>query len=198
MFSFAVCTYAQKSVGCCDTKEVFVDPYGDELQWVLSDNGAGGKWTGGKDFIQFDIANDLACGGEATEVQNGQAIMEFDTDSGEYIVLSMQGRAESKYETFKLFVDGAPVVTVQASDTATCKVSTCNMCEVQMEEQEFYLEPGHHQLRIEVDTIDEHYQNNAYFRIAFSIKQKDTCDSCTCPPPGNALIMHVFIVDNWY
>ena len=55
MFYFAVCTYAQKSVGCCDTKEVFVDPYGDELQWVLSDNGAGGKWTGGKDFIQFDI-----------------------------------------------------------------------------------------------------------------------------------------------
>ena len=182
----AECTYAQKSVGCCDTDKVFVDPMtGDELQWKLSDNGAGGKWTGGKDFIQFDIANDPECGGVATTAQTGEAVMKMHTDESHMMVLSMQGRAESKYETFTLVVDGKTIVEIQATDTATCEVSTCNMCEVQMEERKFYLEPGDHEIRIEVDTIDGHYQNNAYFRIEFAFEQKETCHSCTCPPPGD-------------
>ena len=160
----------------------------------MSDNGAGGKWSGGADFIQFDIANDVECGGAANNAQTGEAVMEFDVEDPQSIVLSMRGVAESKYETFELFLDGESLVVVQADDTPTCQVSTCNMCEVQMPEQEFHLDAGHHTIRITVDTMDGFYHSNAYFRIEFEVKQAEPCNDanslpCTCPPPGKLLIL---------
>ena len=61
------------------------------------------------------------------------------------------------------------------------QVSTCQMCNVAMDEKEILLEPGHHTIRVNVDTKDGRYHNNAYFRITFAVKKKDLCKSCKCP-----------------
>ena len=179
---------------CCT--KLFGDKDGGELEWQTSDNGKGGKWTGGADFIQFDIANDVECGGSSDEPQTGEAIMHFDVKEGEgtTIILSMRGVAESKYETFEMFLDGESIVTVQADDTPTCQVHTCNMCEVQMKEKELHLNPGHHNIKITIDTIDGFYHSNAYFRIEFEVVKPEPCNDangvvCSCPPPGTKLVM---------
>ena len=173
---------------------MFVSTSGEDLDWELSDNGAGGTWKGDASSIEFNIANSVQCGGVASRQQTGTAIMNFFAEKEETIILSMEGKAESKYESFFLYIDGQPVVTVQASDTATCQVNTCNMCEVQMAEQEFHLDAGHHTIRITVDTMDGFYHSNAYFRIEFDVKQAEPCNDanslpCTCPPPGKLLIL---------
>ena len=59
--------------------------------------------------------------------------------------------------------------------------STCKMCDVTMPEREIDLKPGRHTIRVTIDTLDEHFHNNAYFRITFAVKQKDVCKSCECP-----------------
>ena len=100
-FLLAACTKDQKALGCC--KKLFTDDDdGEELEWQLSDNGAGGVWSGGADFIQFDIANDVECGGSSDDAQTGEAVMHFDVKEGEGqdVFLSMKGAAEFKYEAF--------------------------------------------------------------------------------------------------
>ena len=152
-------------------------------QWELSDNGAGGAWDTGDDFIQFNIADDVKCKGSANEVQTGTAIINFNTDSVKTIVLRMTGKAESKYEEFSFYIDDKRIVRVLASDDDYCQVHTCKMCNVSMAPQEVSLPKGDHTLRIEISTIDHKYHLNAYFRIEFSIKQADVCKSCECPSP---------------
>ena len=174
-------------MGCCDEK-VFVSTSGEDLDWQLTDNGAGGTWKGDASSIEFNIANSVHCGGVASRQQTGTAIMNFFAEKEETIILSMEGKAESKYESFFLYIDGQPVVTVQASDTATCQVNTCNMCEVQMAEQEFALTPGQHEIRIYVDSVDGYYHSDAYFKINFKIKPNDMCASCVCLIPGIVFI----------
>ena len=61
------------------------------------------------------------------------------------------------------------------------QASSCNMCNVTMDEKEIVLEPGNHTIRVNVDTKDGKYHNNAYFRITFAVKKKDVCKSCKCP-----------------
>merc|ERR1719225_1690545 len=93
----------------------------------------------------------------------------------------MEGVAESEYEKFMFYIDDVLTVTVQATDSPACQVSTCNMCEVSMAEQEVNLTSGSHTLRIEITTVDPLYHLNAYFRIDFTIKQKPICNDCKCP-----------------
>ena len=139
------------------------------------------------DFIQFNIADDTRCGGVANAIQTGTAIINFHTDNVETIILSMTGVAESSYETFNFYVDDVLTVRVQASDNNYCQVSTCNMCDVSMAQQEVSLTAGDHTIRIEISTIDPLYHLNAYFRIDFSIKQPDICQSCECPKIGRIM-----------
>ena len=153
-------------------------------QWQLSENGAGGSWKAGDDFIQFDIADDTTCGGSANAIQTGTATITFNTNNVETIVLSMTGVAESSYEKFDFYLDNALQVSVQASDNSYCQVSTCKMCNVAMAPQELSLSSGQHTIRIEMSTIDHLYHLNCYFRIDFSIKQPDVCQSCECPALG--------------
>ena len=153
-------------------------------QWQLSENGAGGSWKAGDDFIQFDIADDAKCGGSANAVQTGTATITFSTNNVKTIVLSMTGVAESSYEKFDFYLDNALQVSVQASDNNYCQVSTCQMCNVAMAPQELSLSSGQHTIRIEMSTIDHLYHLNCYFRIDFSIKQPDVCKSCECPALG--------------
>ena len=177
------CTLAQKDLGCCEEK-VFTSKSGQDPQWKLSDNGAGGVWKGDASSIQFDIADSLECHGTTDQRQQGSAIMEFEVEEEETIVLSMKGKAESEYETFLLYIDGVPAVTVQAQETATCQPNTCSMCDVHMAEQEFKLGPGHHVIKIDVDTMDGYYHSFAFFRIDFKMKPKDECQKCVCLKPG--------------
>ena len=162
---------------------------GKDIEWETVENGAGGTWESGTNFIQFNIANDKECNGTASHSQSGTAILKFHNEIGKSIVISMEGRAESEYETFELFVDDKREVRVQASDGPTCKVHTCNMCDVEMKEQEITLAPGHHTIRVEIDTKDGKYHSNAFFRITFALKQKDVCKACECPKPGAYLVM---------
>ena len=160
----------------------FFDTSSGSPQWQLSDDGNGGTWKAGASYIQFDIANDLKCGGTATEKQTGTAILNFHVTEAQTIVLSMKGSAESSYEKFDCYIDDVLTAEVQATDSDICQVSTCNMCHVEMDEQELHLTAGDHTIRIEVDTIDAHYHSDAYFRINFSMKQsEDVCKSCDCP-----------------
>ena len=161
-----------------------MDSSGKDLEWTTDDNGAGGIWKAGPNFIQFDIANDKECNGTASSLQSGTATMSFNNDISRHIVMSMEGRAESEYETFELFVDDILEFKVVASDGPTCRVDTCKMCEVQMEEKEIVLDPGAHTIRVEINTKDENYHHNAFFRINFAVKQTDTCQACVCPKLG--------------
>ena len=178
---FVACTDAQINKGCCDP---LINPT-NVPQWQLSDNGAGGAWIAGADFIQFNIADDERCNGTANEIQTGTAIIDFNTDSVKTIVLRMAGMAESSYETFSFYIDNVLTVRVQASDDDDCRVSTCNMCDVSMAQQEVSLPAGDHTIRIEIGTVDHLYHSKAYFRIDFSIKQADVCKECECPTPPN-------------
>ena len=187
MFSFRLenilaCNSSQLEQGCCDPLLNSTNP-----QWQLSDNGAGGSWKAGANFIQFDIADDARCNGTASETQTGTAFIPFNTDNVETIVLSMTGRAESSYETFKFYIDENLTVTVQATDNDYCQAHTCNMCNVSMAPREVSLSAGNHSLRIEITTRDHLYHFNAFFRIDFSIKQPDVCNSCDCPEIGSKI-----------
>jgi len=55
-----------------------------------------------------------------------------------------------------------------------------------MPSQEFDVSTGTHSIRIEMDTKDGLYHNNAYFRMDFLIKQKQVCGACTCPTVNTA------------
>ena len=169
-------------MGCCE--KAFEENSGGNIEWIKNDNGNGGKWITEPDFIQFNIADDAKCNGTETQQQTGHATLKFDNSHDKTIVLSMAGRAEATYEKFLLFVDEKLEATVQAKNGNGCKVSTCNMCDVIMEEQEFTLTPGPHTIRVEIDTVDGKWHKNAYFRITFKVKQKDVCKSCECPKPG--------------
>ena len=167
-----------------------------DLEWQLSDNGAGGVWSGGADFIQFDIANDVECGGSSDDVQTGEAVMHFDVKEGEGqdIFLSMKGAAEFKYEAFDLYLDDQLIVRVQADNATDCQVNTCDMCEVEMDKIQLHLDPGHHHINITIDTMDGFYHNNAYFRIEFEVVKPRPCYDtndvpCSCSPPGKRLLM---------
>jgi len=176
------CTFSQEDAGCCK-KKPFVGQSGEDLEWKTTDNGNGGVWKGTASSIEFVIADSSECGGTADQQQYGEAIMDFFAETEETIVLSMKGSAESSYEVFRLFVDNILMVTVRASDNAKCKHSTCNMCDVKMPEQEFFLNSGQHEIRLEADTIDEAYHSNAYFQVDFKVKQKDICQQCVCKLP---------------
>ena len=178
------CSSSQINEGCCNG---LFNSSTEAPQWQLSENGAGGTWKAGADFIQFDIADDTVCGGTANAIQTGTAIINFNTDNVETIVLSMEGVAESSYERFDFYIDNVLTVRVQASDSSSCQVSTCNMCDVSMAEREITLTAGSHTIRIEMTTIDHLYHLNCYFRINFSIKQPDVCKSCECPNLGSVI-----------
>ena len=184
------CNKFQKDLGCCDS--IFTTNFGESFEWKLSDNGAGGIWKLGPSFIQFDIANDKQCKGTADQRQTGTAIMKFDSFTAKTIVISMEGVAEANHETFELFVDGKSKVKVQASDSLSCEANTCRMCKVTREEQEFTIGPGSHNVTIEVDTKDAYFHNNSYFRIDFSVKQLDICESCECPSSGNFIFLYFY------
>ena len=177
-------------MGCCDT--AFNSKSTNDFKWTVSDNGAGGAWTTGANFIQFQIANDKFCKGTANQRQTGTAIMNFDTNTRKTIRIRMEGVAEPDHETFELFIDGKSMVKVQASGSSSCEANTCRMCKVSKEEQEFSIGPGNHVIRIEVDTKDAYFHKDAYFRIDFSINEYDTCEFCKCPQLGNLLTSYSF------
>ena len=183
-FLFSECTISQRNSGCCE--KAFEESSGGNIEWIKKDNGNGGKWITEPDFIQFNIADDAKCNGKVTQPQTGNATLKFDNSDSKTIVLSMAGRAEANYEKFLLYVDDELEAKVQAVNGGEdgCKVNTCKMCHVIMEEQEFILTPGPHNIRVEIDTVDGSYHKNAYFRITFKVKQKDVCKSCECPKPG--------------
>jgi len=180
-----MCTESQKDVGCCDGP--FREHNGVVPEWQLSTIG-GGSWIKGENWIQFNIDNDIKCGGVTSVIQKGSATIDFYVGQAETIVISMQGVAESQYEKFDLYVDNALKASVQATDGLNngCKVSTCIMCDVSMPSQEFDVSIGNHTIRIEMDTRDGIYHNNAYFRMDFLIKQKEVCGACTCPTVNTA------------
>lgn len=178
-------------MGCCNP--AFNSKSSDIFKWTVSDNGAGGVWTTGAKSIQFNIANDKQCKGTADQKQTGTAIMNFDTNTRKTIRIRMEGVAEPDHETFELFIDGKSMVKVQASGSSSCEANTCRMCEVSKEEQKFSIGPGKHEIRIEVDTKDAYFHNNAYFRIDFSINEHDTCEFCQCSPRGNILSSYSFL-----
>jgi len=180
-----MCTETQKDLGCCDGP--FREHNGVLPEWQLSTTG-GGSWLKGENWIQFNIDNDFKCGGVGSIRQTGTATIDFYVGQAETIVISMQGVAESQYEKFDLYVDEALKATVQATNNLNngCQVSTCNMCDVSMPSQEFDVSTGTHSIRIEMDTIDGIYHNNAYFRMDFLIKQKEVCGACTCPTVNTA------------
>ena len=106
----------------------------------------------------------------------------------------MKGAAEAIYEKFDMFLDGALIVSVQANNSTACLVSTCNMCEVKMNEIRLHLEPGPHHIKVTVDTIDNFYHNNAYFRIEFEVEKPTLCKTndvpCSCSSPGKRFFMY--------
>ena len=161
----------------------------------MSDNGAGGQWSASADFIQFDIGNDLECGGSSDDAQTGEAVIYFEVkeEDGLDILLSMQGAAEAQYETFEMFLDDKLIVEVTAVNSTACLVSTCNMCKVKMDEIRLHLEPGNHHINVTVDTIDNYYHNNAYFRIEFEVEKPTLCKTndvpCSCSSSGKRFLM---------
>ena len=93
----------------------------------------------------------------------------------------MEGKAEAGYETMLLFLDGKQIEKIQAKKgTSGCKVSTCNMCDVSMDEKELELPEGKRSIKVNIDTKDGSYHSGAYFKISFEVKQKDVCKSCKC------------------
>jgi hypothetical protein len=108
-----MCTESQKDVGCCDGP--FREHNGVVPEWQLSTIG-GGSWIKGENWIQFNIDNDIKCGGVTSVIQKGTATIDFYVGQAETIVISMQGVAESSYEKFDLYVDDALKASVQATD----------------------------------------------------------------------------------
>ena len=102
------------------------------------------------------------------------------------IILSMEGKAEPAYEMFLLYINGILKSNVQASSGSTCSSFSCNMCTVQMAEQEFTFAAGLHQIYIIVTTKDGHWHKDAYFRVDFAIKVNDQCEDCVCAEKGMA------------
>ena len=181
----SACTSSQLAEGCCG-KPFDKNSYWAS-QWQFSDNGAGGTWKAGDDFIQFDIADDLKCGGNVNRTQNGTAIINFHTDNVKTFVIKMKGVAESGIEEFKLYINDVHKVFVQAPDdmSTNCERDTCKMCNVSMESHEVSKPfEGNRTIRIEVDTVDHLYHLDAFYRIEFSIIQADVCKACKCPTTG--------------
>ncbi len=156
------------------------DKIGLTPNWQFTKSG-GGTWTSTLSTIRFDFDNDPKCGGWNSNVQEGTAEWKFDLSAAATVTLSMEGRAESSYETFTLKSDGITVTEVQASNGeggSTCQVHTCNMCPVSMPSTPLSLTAGEHTLRVDVSTKDGMYQDSAYFQITFSVKN----DEGECPP----------------
>ena len=97
----------------------------------MTENGNGGEWEPGPNFIQFNIANDKLCNGTSDKKQKGSATIEFDSSESKTIVLSMEGRAEANYEFFELFVDNVKKALIQAKNGPGCQVSITNLFERQ-------------------------------------------------------------------
>ena len=132
---FPECTVEQKDAGCCES-DAFGESSEGNIEWITKDNGAGGKWEPGSNYIEFKIANDKNCNGNATKRQTGTATIEFDSSESKTIVLNMEGRAEASYELFELFVDDVSKAKVQASGTSSddkdgCKVGIINWFDTQ-------------------------------------------------------------------
>ena len=126
---FSECTVDQKDAGCCEN--AFAESSGGNIEWITKENGAGGKWAPGPNYIEFKIANDKKCNGTANLRQKGSATIKFDSSESKTIVLNMEGRAEASYEFFELFVDDVSKAYVQANGTSNggkdgCKVGIIN------------------------------------------------------------------------
>ena len=178
-----LCTPAQIEAKCCEA--AFEESSGGGIQWTTStniaENGKGGEWVTGQNFIRFNIADDTKCKGNATARQTGEAVLSFDNDHTKILVLSMEGKAESGYETMWLYLDGKEVKKIQAkAGTSGCKSSSCNMCSVSMDETELELPEGNRNIKVKIDTKDGSYHSGAYFEIKFEVKQKDVCKKCKC------------------
>ena len=126
---FSVCTLEQKNAGCCDKAFADQKDADGQIKWITNTNGAGGNWEPGQNFIRFKIANDMRCNGTAFRRQKGNATIEFSSSDRKTIVLSMEGRAETNYEVFKLFVDDKKEFEVKASkgDEDGCQVGISNL-----------------------------------------------------------------------
>ena len=107
------------------------------------------------------------------------------------ITLSMEGRAESQYETMTLKSDGVIETTVRAVDQPNpslpgyCEVHSCDMCHVSMDTTTLHLEAGLHTLVVEVTTRDGRYHKDAFFEIDFSVAGESP--DCHSPPPPSPL-----------
>ena len=125
---YSECSLEQKVAGCCEEK-AFEESSGGNIEWIMNENGNGGEWEPGPNFIQFNIANDKLCNGTSDKKQKGSATIEFDSSESKTIVLSMEGRAEANYEVFKLFVDDKKEFEVKASkgDEDGCQVGISNL-----------------------------------------------------------------------
>ena len=123
---YSECSLEQKVAGCCEEK-AFEESSGGNITWKLNENGNGGEWEPGPNFIQFNIANDKRCNGTSDKRQKGSATIEFDSSESKTIVLSMEGRAEANYEFFELFVDNVSEAKVKAKKGPGCVVSNINL-----------------------------------------------------------------------
>jgi len=173
-----LCTPDQIEAKCCEP--AFEQSSGGGIEWTTTESG-GGAWETAKDYIRFNIANDKKCGGDTDKRQIGEAVLEVDNDHTKILVLSMEGKAEAGYETMKLFLDGKEIEKIQAEKGESgCQASTCNMCDVSMDEKELELPEGKRSIKVKIDTNDGAYHSGAYFKIKFDVKQKDVCKKCKC------------------
>lgn len=175
----AECTSTQVAEGCCT-------PFGDTASsWATTTQSVHGKWSNGPASVRFDFEDDTQCGGPATGRQQGEASM---TAEGPIdVTMSLEGVAEAAFEKFELVVNGAFVISVQASSGqggSACQVGTCLMCDVSMAQQTFALPAGLNTIQVTADSSDGAFHQGAYFAIAFSTEHTrgEQCGSCTCPP----------------
>ena len=127
---YSECSLEQKVAGCCE-ENAFAGSSEGKIEWIMTENGNGGEWEPGPNFIQFNIANDKKCNGTRDKRQKGTATIEFDSSESKTIILSMEGRAEANYEFFELFVDNVSEAKVKAENGPECKVSNINLFDTQ-------------------------------------------------------------------
>ena len=127
---YSECSLEQKVAGCCE-ENAFAGSSEGNIEWTMMENGNGGEWEPGPNFIQFNIANDKRCNGTSDKRQKGSATIEFDSSESKTIVLSMEGRAEARYEFFELFVDNVRSAKILATNGPGCKVSIINLFDTQ-------------------------------------------------------------------
>ena len=147
----------------CGWEGVGVTP---EWQFTATGGADHHQWSSSSGMIRFDFDDDLICARDNGNpngngaVQGGRATWTMNLLHAADITLSMEGRAESQYETMTLKSDGVIETTVRAVDQPNpslpgyCEVHSCDMCHVSMDTTTLHLEAGLHTLVVEVTTRD--------------------------------------------